>query len=220
LPASWNSTYPAHTKQRGAVKVFVILDRDYYTPGEISRTAEELTKKGVHVHVWSRKEIENYLIDFGVLHRILSAKFAEKGVTANLDRAAFDAKLISLLEELREDSMSQILSRTLGDHENKGLDHSTVIKETIADFGKNWENLEFRIGIVSGKEFFAKLNTWLGQAFGLSISVGQVVRAIQTAEICSEVAGVVREFLNFAGMKPLSQREFPFDGATREIPGT
>ena len=46
------------------IKCYVVLDRDYYTDLEVKQIVTDLEKKRVKAHIWERKEIENYAIDF------------------------------------------------------------------------------------------------------------------------------------------------------------
>ena len=46
------------------VKCYVLLDRDYYPQVRIDEITNNLIEKKVRVHVWRKKEIENYLINF------------------------------------------------------------------------------------------------------------------------------------------------------------
>jgi AAA ATPase domain/AAA domain, putative AbiEii toxin, Type IV TA system len=43
------------------VVVYCILDSDFHTQTQIENRYKEATARGIHLHVWSRKEFENYL---------------------------------------------------------------------------------------------------------------------------------------------------------------
>ena len=45
-----------------AVKVMCIFDSDFHTPDQISKRKREAVDKGVWLHVWRRKETENYFL--------------------------------------------------------------------------------------------------------------------------------------------------------------
>ena len=76
------------------VNCYVILDRDYYTSDEIDNVIGQLKDKGVKIHIWSKKEIENYLIDFDALYRLFSLKISKKfkGEGLGLSNAEFIEK--------------------------------------------------------------------------------------------------------------------------------
>ncbi|MBI3743043.1 MAG: hypothetical protein HY261_01975 [Chloroflexi bacterium] len=63
------------------LKVYCFLDSDYHLPEQIEERYVDAKAKNVELHVWRRKEIENYLLDPSVLHRLISAR-SRKGVQA------------------------------------------------------------------------------------------------------------------------------------------
>ena len=56
-----------------AVEVFVLLDRDYRSEDEIAEVSSRLGALGVTAHVWRRKELESYLVNFDALARLTGA---------------------------------------------------------------------------------------------------------------------------------------------------
>ena len=56
------------------VVVYRILDSDYHTSKQIEDRYEEAKARGVHLHVWSRRELENYLVHAQVVKRVITAR--------------------------------------------------------------------------------------------------------------------------------------------------
>ena len=44
------------------IRIYCILDSDYHTLAEIQFRLEEARKHQVELHIWQKKEIENYLL--------------------------------------------------------------------------------------------------------------------------------------------------------------
>ncbi len=44
------------------IRSYCIFDRDFHTPAQIAMRKNEAQKKGLSLHIWSKKEIENYLL--------------------------------------------------------------------------------------------------------------------------------------------------------------
>ena len=65
---------------KGAVKGFVILDRDYMSDGHVTEIRAQLKSAGLHSHVWARKELESYLLSPTAIARIsgASVKFVQE----------------------------------------------------------------------------------------------------------------------------------------------
>jgi hypothetical protein len=66
-----------------ALTTYCILDRDYHLDGEISARYQQAEDKAIQLHVWKRKEIENYLIHPVAIARLINAKQNEKKVKAS-----------------------------------------------------------------------------------------------------------------------------------------
>ena len=53
-----------------SVKMFVILDRDYRSDEECKDVVRRLAEIHVTAHIWSKKELENYLLLPNVIARV------------------------------------------------------------------------------------------------------------------------------------------------------
>ncbi len=54
---------PVHVHMPGnEIRIYCILDSDYHTLAEIQFRLEEARKHQVELHIWQKKEIENYLL--------------------------------------------------------------------------------------------------------------------------------------------------------------
>ena len=71
-PFSWMS----EDLLKGAVQVFVLLDRDYRSESECKAIRDRLRRLDVHCHVWKRKELESYLLQPKAISRITGASEA------------------------------------------------------------------------------------------------------------------------------------------------
>ena len=65
----------------------------------------------------------------------------------------------------------------------------------MIEFEDNWKDKDNRIKIISGKEFFSKLNTWLNSTYNISISVGYAINSLKADEIEPEIHDVINKFI-------------------------
>ena len=77
------------------------------------------------------------------------------------------------------------------------------MSEALSAFEARWADFDQRVSIVSGKELFAKLNTFLQGRYDISLSHGFVVRQFRSAEIHAEMRELVEELDRF-GTSPVS----------------
>ncbi len=91
-------------KGSGAVKLFVVADRDYFPfPEQLSKELENKEKKFTnsaqnHIfwHIWHRNELENYLVEKSLLLRLI---FPNKNPQATLEEASLFRRFDELIQE-------------------------------------------------------------------------------------------------------------------------
>jgi predicted ATPase len=181
------------------VKCYVILDRDYHTPAEISEIFISLKTRGVIAHVWEKKELENYAINFDALYRAFVAKFNMRHGRTKVPISITDFKdrLLSIFEEIKPFVLSQLVASRL--RKNRSKDASTIMLEVMDEFESNWASIDYRAKVVSGKDFFSKLNSWLNSEYHISVSVSAAIGYLKVDEIDGEIRDVLREFTTFVG---------------------
>jgi len=170
------------------LKIAVLLDRDYRSDEEIQNVMTKLTKEVSLAHILSKKEIENYFLIPSAIGKAIENKLRERVNTGTLaEIPAFDINNVieDLTDKLKIDTSSQLISHRL--KMRKGKDESTIINETTIDFEKNWANLDYRLGVISGKGFFSILNDYLQSSYKVSITYSQIANHIMTKDLPSEI---------------------------------
>lgn len=131
------------------VEVFVILDRDYRTDEKCTEVELALAKKGVKVHIWKRKELENYLIEPPALARL-----------SGLPEVEVIDVLGSLAAKMKPDVFGQFLARAL-EEKAKGVDVATATGSLLPGFESMWADESLRLNRVSGKVLLRLFNAHL-----------------------------------------------------------
>jgi putative AbiEii toxin of type IV toxin-antitoxin system len=73
------------------LRIYCIFDRDYRSSEELRDRMKRAREEGIDLHIWQRKEIENYLICPSVIHRLVASSdrgessVALEGVTSSID---------------------------------------------------------------------------------------------------------------------------------------
>ena len=166
------------------INCYCILDSDYHTEEEINNRYLEALKYGINLHIWSSKEIENYLIIDSVIKRFIKKK------------SGFDVPLSVIqdkLEELCEEFKNKIFDSYATEIQNrtKGLAASTANKNAREIMKKSWTTLENRIKRVPGKIFISALSRWTKEKYNVSINKFALAAEIRENEIDSEVKLIV-----------------------------
>jgi AAA15 family ATPase/GTPase len=167
------------------VNTYLILDRDYYTGDEIEDVYNEAQKKGLKLHIWSRKEIENYLIIPEVICRIIE-KRANKDVEVSV--GAVQTAVEEICDSLHDDTFDN-LSNEFWKYSRS--ERETANRKARALIKAHWGSLDGKLKLVSGKDIISKLSKWSQDTYNVSFSAATIVREIRKDEIDSEMKHVL-----------------------------
>lgn len=167
-----------------SIRVFCLLDRDYHSEQEINNRLEESKRRGVELHIWTRKEIENYLIVPEAIARIINMSRKIRG--QKVTKEIVIEKIMEITESLKDDTIDAIATEHL--EERKIKKANTIAREIV---NKQWSNFDDRISVLSGKAILALLSTWTQQEFAFSFSPIRLARALRKNEIPEEMGKVL-----------------------------
>lgn len=185
------------------VKCFVILDRDYYSDQYINYFIQNLNGKGVNIHIWSKKELENFLINFKLLFRIFSSEYQKRYPDREIPLSSkeFESELISLFDPFKIYVQGQMISKNIEVRMdkrikiNKSLDASVITTQTLEEFERKWPDIEYRKKVIPGKDYFSNMNQWLTEKYKLSISLSNINKSLLKDEIDIEIVDAINDFM-------------------------
>jgi len=173
------------SKNLAGEKIFsyCILDRDYFPDAEVAERYEEARQWKVNLRIWSRKELENYLLVPGAISRLIKDRatggsFPDDSVVSN--------KINEIVDAMRDDPITDSLTKILYDRDKKaGVPKAMSRSRKIVE--QRWKSQDSRWAIAPGKEVISQLSAWSKAEFGVSFSPEQIGRALQPEEVDSEV---------------------------------
>ena len=174
------------------IRSYCIFDSDFHTPRQIAAREQEARGKGVNLHIWKRKELENYLLVPSAILRTLAPKI--RNDQPSLTSEIISQKLFEFADALSEEVMDAYASEFLADYRAGGPSHAN--RSARERMGSSWEGVEGRLSLVSGKEMLAKLSAWTQESFGLTISQTRIAREMRRSEIADEVVEVLTAIEN------------------------
>ena len=174
-----------YEETKGMIKCICILDSDYYPKDMIEKKQEEARANYLDLHIWKRKELENYILEPQVLFR-LSQQSIEK----------YD-NYINELEELVNTYEDRVFDQ-YAEHilKYKKIDVSTANAEARSYMKDMWTNLENKLALVGGKEFIKRLNSWYKQKYALNLSVSKIISEFQKDEFDNEIVEVIKNIIS------------------------
>lgn len=166
----------------GQIKCICILDRDYYPQNVIDDRLISAKESNLYLHVWSRKEIENYLLNPRVIFRITKQ-----------DEDKYEEFLVEFEEiiDTFKDSFFDNYSQQIANANKGKLSGSTCNQEARKFINDNWTTLENKIKFICGKEAIKKINKWIKEKYKQSCSTFKIIRCFEPEEIDKEIIGII-----------------------------
>jgi hypothetical protein len=180
---------------------YCILDSDYHSAAEIELRYKDAEARGVNLHVWSRKEIENFLLQPRSIRRV----FARVKDHAIPSESEVRNKILELCEQERRSVEDGIASSLM--QADRKLDVSTVNKMARSRVSQFWKAENKRCMAVSGKYLLAALSTWIKEEFGFSFGPPAVARQMTTADIPEELVSIIRAIEEGAAFPTFEERQ-------------
>ena len=174
-----------------SIRPYCILDRDYHTEEEIEKERARAFERGLQVHVWCAKEIENFVLHSNAIVRFIRAK----GLNPNLEVGVVDAQIERFIEAAKDEVYDLCGEHLSHIHKGKYRYVSKLVRELLDPV---WSDASRRRLIVPGKSIMAQLSSWSLHEFGIGFNASQIAAEMTPAEIPREVKKVL-EIINKNG---------------------
>jgi hypothetical protein len=179
------------------IGVYCIFDSDYHTTLEQRDRHDQARERGINLHIWERKEIENYLLDSSVIARLIKQRSKTTAPTA----AAVEEFLAHACEE-EKDTVFDAVATQLA-HLDKPLGVGGANKAARKLLDPKWA--QRKLSIVSGKALISRLSAWSHEHYGVALGAMAIAKAFRDSEIATEMRGVltgIEEGLPFPPLAP------------------
>jgi hypothetical protein len=173
------------------ITVYCILDRDYHLQEEINERYEKAAEKEVRLHIWRKKEIENYLLMPAAIERLIIKKARASKRCPTIEE--IEAKLSQLCEELK-DEVFDAFSNEFEIIQRGTRTKSNALARTL--MSEKWKTLSGKLSMVSGKEIITRLSEWAKKECGAQINPSTLAREIKREEVDQEMVDVITSIEN------------------------
>jgi hypothetical protein len=169
------------------IATYCILDSDYWTDEDIAERYAEAARANVHLHIWRRKEIENYLIVPSAISRYIEARLSQG--TEGPDTDGIRLKLIELAETMWNETFDALSATVLARQRGLGAGGANMrARELLAARCPDGES---RLAVVSGKRLLSAFSAWSQERYSVGISTASLARTLGQAEIALEISQVL-----------------------------
>ena len=151
----------------------------------------------MQLRIWSRKEIENFLLVPGAVSRYIESQ--DKGVTCSPDRVM--AEIDKVVEDLRQDPIEDSIVDVLYSRD-KRAGTKKAIKSCREYVAQLWPDQQQRWALAPGKTVISRLSRWSKKEFGVSFGPEQIARALLSEEVDREVIEVISAISEARALRP------------------
>jgi hypothetical protein len=167
---------------------YCILDSDYHTEAAIESRHESAVEKNVELHVWNRKEIENYLICPAAVSRVIKSRQAQGAMHPTSEEVV--EAVIKIANELKFQTIDAMAQEYFNESRRAGLPNANQRARMRVEGA--WNSFEGIISVVSGKEMVSRLSGWSQLTYGVSFGPVSVAREMRHDEIIDEIRAVLK----------------------------
>ncbi|MGH9490147.1 MAG: ATP-dependent nuclease [Terriglobales bacterium] len=189
---------------------YCLFDSDFRPIEEIQARRADAEHLGIALHVWRRKEIENYLLVPRAIRRILAAR---AGTDAAPAEAEIWRAMLQICEEERhatEDSLAAAIVQW-----DRSVEVSTANRRARARVAECWGSEEGRLACTPGKVILGRLSDRFQQQLGFSFGAPAVARQLRADEIPPEMAAVLTAIEAGRPFSTLDELNQPVFGASK-----
>lgn len=175
-----------------AVTPYCLLDSDFHLQEDIDKRLAEARRNSIQLHVWKRKEIENYFVIPSAIQRLIDARTppGRPRPTAEEVEVVIDNLCNSLKDEFFDKYVEEFNRRMRPKNISESIQYARTRVDGV------WNSLAAKISLIGGKELIAALSSWSQGQFGVSISAMTLLDHIEGEELDPELLGVLSAIEN------------------------
>lgn len=166
-------------------KCYALLDRDYYLENQIEEIKKTANENHLLLHIWSKKELENYIIKPAVFFRL--TQFPQEKFNDFMEK-------YELLIDSFKDSIIDAYTTKIQE-ESRALTAGTAAKQARDYVNKRWTTIDEKINILPGKDLLRATNTWIKNNYNISCSMKRIFNAMKPKDIDKEIVEILKQLI-------------------------
>ena len=170
-----------------SIMTYCIFDSDYHTSEEIQERYKQAKDRSVELHIWKKKEIENYFIVPDAIQRIIATNLRNCNSAPTADEIS---EQIDIIANDQKDSTFDAISAEFFTR-NKGGGTTDANKKARKQIDNAWATQDGRWSIVSGKIIISSLSGWSQQCFGIALNPLRILKEMNRYMIEAEMINVI-----------------------------
>jgi hypothetical protein len=168
------------------ITTYCVLDSDYHTPSQIADRNADARRRDVQLHIWSRKEIENFLLIPSVISRLIGSRTTD-------GRAPSPEQVEEKLHELAAQFENEVIDNFGNEYlaEDRAAGFQAANRKARARVNECWERDGHIDAIAPGKKLLSGLSQWTSEEFQVSFGIGAILHHLRRSEVPEEIGKVI-----------------------------
>lgn len=163
-----------------AVKGYVILDRDYHSVNAVKGVVNQLRDAGLEAHVWSRKELESYLLVPRCISQLAGAPLSK-----------VETLLAEESNKLRIHVQGRMTNQRFEERSERRIDWNRTHDDCGKELDLVWSDPSARVALCPAKDLLARVNERLQQEGHKAVSFPALSKTLRPDDISVEMADVL-----------------------------
>jgi hypothetical protein len=169
------------------ILTYGIFDSDYHPPEVIRARYAEAKQRGISLHIWRRKELENYLLLPAAIHRAIERQLPEGKPGPTFGEV--ENKLNEIAEEMKQEVIDCVATHVQS--AERKLTVATANQKAREIVAERWKTQDTRLGVIPGKEALSRVSRWVQENYKVSVSGLLIAHNMLAQEICQEMRNVL-----------------------------
>lgn len=164
------------------IKVYCIFDSDYHSEEEKQRRMDEAKAQEISLHIWSKKEIENFLIHPSVIYRLIDQHKRKGVVSAEI----VEVQIRKICNDLKNETVIDFANEL--QKKAKKIDIKSAVSKANEEIRMRNSDLS---SIIGGKKIMSKLSDWAKSEYGVSLNKKKIANAFLRQDISPEIVSII-----------------------------
>lgn len=166
------------------IETYCLFDSDYHSEDEISSRYTEAKQRGLSLHIWRRKELENYLLVPTSIQRAIENQLVGKAIAP--DVSEIEDKLNEIADSMKQDIIDAFATHI--QNCDRKLSVTTANQRARKIVEARWNSLDQRLGIICGKDAFSRVSAWVQKQYRISLTGLFVAHNMTPDEVPEEMS--------------------------------
>lgn len=167
---------------------YCIFDSDYHTENQITTRYEDASARGVEIHIWTKKEIENYFLNPRAIARLIAEQNRKDKPSPGVSE--IETVIDDIAKSMEDEVFDAMSTEYFSEDRSRGIRNAN--KKARERLDKIWRSVEGRKSTVSGKKLISKLSEWSQSNYGVSLNAGRILREMRREELDGEIVRAIK----------------------------